>query len=48
VAERLVAAAQVAILTDQAPIARTLLDRDVTLLAALVGMSTRSGPTVMA
>jgi hypothetical protein len=34
VAERLVAAAQVAILTDQAPTARTIIDRDRTLLAA--------------
>jgi transposase len=34
VAERLVAAAQVAIPTDQAPIARTIIDRDRTLLAA--------------
>jgi transposase len=34
VAERLVAAAQVAIPTDQAPIARTIIDRDLTLLAA--------------
>jgi transposase len=35
VAERLVRAAQVAIPTDQAPIARTMVDRDLTLLAAL-------------
>jgi transposase len=35
VAERLVAAAQVAILTDQAPIARTIIDCDLSLLAAL-------------
>jgi transposase len=34
VAERLVAAAQVAILTDQAAIARTIIDRDLSLLAA--------------
>jgi transposase len=34
-AERLVRAAQVAIPTDQALIARTLLARDLTLLAAL-------------
>jgi transposase len=34
VAERLVAAATVAIPTDQAPMARTIIDRDLTLLAA--------------
>jgi transposase len=34
VAERLVRAAQVAIPTDQAPIARTMVDRDLSLLAA--------------
>jgi transposase len=34
VAERLVAAARVAIPTDQAPTARTMIDRDLTLLAA--------------
>jgi hypothetical protein len=34
VAERLVAAASVAIPTDQAPMARTIIDRDLTLLAA--------------